>query len=409
MPALTTVYAEDNTLHDASTGSTWTDVLTIAGASLASNTKYLVLASGLLGGNSTGSLFGMRVQSDDDANLATLSEAVIEPAISDSTKLHRYWFCEIYETDASPADINIQYSRISGSGNTRAAMTTLLLIELSQLGTEGTHYFVDRLAPNSGEAIPSTLTTAVELDSADTGTDEFVCFSYARVNVSSATSSYVVEFQGADDDNTQHAVITNNEEGEDTAEFRTQGGIWRHKSSGGTVAPRVQWSSSSGNHDNGGAFIIAIPSERFEDFAEEKGAGPIAVSGSTETTVETISVTPTTDGDHIVFAQGAGEGGSRMFFHLEDGTTEIRTGQSTYQQTQNWNAGDAAEAIHFQRVDITGATTLNGRAAFGSGGPFDVTDTNIVVISLEKGTDPPAAAGADIQALAGPGVVLLSG
>ncbi len=227
------------------------------------------------------------------------------------------------------------------------------------------------------------------------GTDEHLILASASAHVGSTGRWFRVTLTAAHDATSSTTKLEHTAEGEDTAEQRVTGFAARHQASSGT--PNVTlWGmeeAANGNHTDGGAYLIALPTSLFADFQHTWTGSPIAVDG-TETTVGTISsYAPTTNGNHLIIGAANGNDTPTNLGGLwvEEGTTEIRTGDA-HPETHNqiWdNAKDHEVANTFQRYSISSTVTLNLQSQ-ADGVNFDVENRTLIVVNLnEAAVGPP--------------------
>jgi hypothetical protein len=390
-------YQEENALRTVNSGSGWQNVSggSISGASLAANTKYLVIGRCVWGGVDINVVFKMRLETADDSTIASKSETDMEFAQGASTFLKSWFFAHSYTTDASPADIRFQVDRISST--LWIDQITLMLIDLDDLGTEGTDYHEDIQAA-SGDEYSTTADTTVlaQIAAADLGiTDEWLVLGYAKTGIGNTGRWFSVSANGADDASSASKLNLGQEEGEDTAENRVTGIAARHKAITSNVAFTVygQEEHAAGNFTDQGAYLIALPGSLFTDFEHDYTAGAITVT--TETTIATVgSYTPTENGNHLIigFMNKDDFVNDWMYMHLEDGTTETRTGDSGPFHNQNWDwLRDLEPVFTMERISISAAKTYNLRANVHNT-TFDAGNRWLLVLNLNKS---PVPAGAD--------------
>jgi hypothetical protein len=383
-------YAEQNTLF-ATTSTTWTDgtneTVRIEGASLAANTKYLIVARALLAHISTTNKGYIRVTAADDTTIETKSEAVIEFADTNDVYGWSYLFVHSFSTDASPAAVVLD---VQTEGNTvKVDQMSLLLIDLDDLGSA--NYFEDINAV-SGTELSTTQwgTTLAQIAGADLGTtEEWLVLGYARVDLGSATRNYELRLTGADDSASASSLGEVQEEGEDTAEQRVQGFTGRHKAVTSNVALSIEGSeeAANANHLDGGSYLIAIKASAFADFQHDYNAGTIEFTNtSQEYQSNTIaSYTPTTTGNHLILHQFNKSVASNTHISgdVEDGGTLIRTGEDGMRHDQRWDTTvNRGKLIGFQRYSITTTSTFDLDGETREGSPSTVHHRWLILLNL---------------------------
>lgn len=139
MAELTHFYDEENTLGSR-TAQTWSNIVTVGsnpaeilGSALTANTKYLIIARALVGGNNVSQVAGFRVDTADDSTIATKSEMVLEPQQTADTELVSYMFVHSYITDTSPANIHFQIFGAGSGAQAKIDQSSLCLLDLDAL------------------------------------------------------------------------------------------------------------------------------------------------------------------------------------------------------------------------------------------------------------------------------------
>ena len=399
MAELTHFYNEENT-NGTTTSSTWTnsagtgnDPASIAGSSLEANTKYLIIARGLVGGNNASERFGMRVATADDSLVAAKSTHDIEVRQLGANDLNSYFFVYAYTTDASPADIEIQVRSEDGLNICFFDQTSLFLLDLDAIGVAGTDYFEDVNDTVEADEVEYDTGTAntilATIPGSSMGTDEYFVLGYASVAIGSTGRWYRHDLYGSYDTSPPQQILQFAQaEGEDVAELRLTGFASRHKANSGTPDATIygQEEAANGNHFDNGAYLIAFPTSLFADFESVFNDNSVAVDG-TETLLNSIaSYAPTVTGNHLVIGRACGFNCTALGgMWVESGTTEIRTGDSVPTHNHLWDdAKDLEQMITFQRYSITSTETFNLRGQ-GAGADFDVQDRHLLVINLDDG------------------------
>ncbi len=262
----------------------------------------------------------------------------------------------------------------------------VFIAEVLVYDSNGRGYHEDIQLEDDTTEYSTTASTTIlaELPSADLGTDEHVIFGYARVDIGSAGRWYNHLFRwggGA-------ARFFAQAEGEDTDEQRLTGfaGV---VTGDGSEDFRIYGTeeAANGNMFDGGAYLIALPSSLFADVVSAFTSTSIIIDG-TETTIQTVGpYTPSVGGNHLVFGSSAGDtveptqiGG----VWVEEGTTEIRSGDSAETHNQIWDDTKDREQQHtFQRYSISSQVTFNLRSQ-GAGADFDQLYRWLTVVNLNK-------------------------
>ena len=303
-----------------------TDVLPrISGGDLLANTKYLIVARGVLGGDHTNTVFTLRVTTADDSLIAAKSEQKIEPF--GTTRSYPYFFVHEFDTDGTPADIDMEMATADGAQIVSVDQCSLRTIDLDDLGASNWTSTIH--ADASGE-YPTTQADEWTIPGSTLGTDEWLILACQRTQIGATNRNYRVEAFAAEDTSTSAAVARDGNEGEDNTELRLSGFQIRHKASSGTPNFSIQtWELDTNTNalDRGG-YGIAIKFSAFEDIEWDYEAGTTVID-STERTMATITYSPTTTADHLLFGQitmnDLGFGGEQHL-HIEDDTVEMRVG-----------------------------------------------------------------------------------
>jgi hypothetical protein len=366
MAEVNNFYVESST-EQTTTSSTWSNVDTtngrIAAASLSANTKYLIVARGLVSGSSAANKNYFRVQTADDTTIETKSETVVEVMETNQARAWSWLFVHSFTTDGTPDDIDLQF-RNEASSTTRIDQYSLLVIDLDDLGSA--NYFEDAQAA-SGSELSTTLygTTLATIAGSSLGTtDEWLILGYGRVGIGSTNRSFFARLSGADDASSGSNLMRIRQEGEDTSELRMFGFAARHKAVTSAVTVQLDASeeNASSNMTDEGAYLIAIKASAFADFEHDYQ------TGEAEKTIASVGpYTPSANGNHILFGQAQHNvphsSAKHWSMHLEDGTTETRTGDQGKRVDQGWDdTTDLEHANTFQRISISAEKTYNLKA-----------------------------------------------
>ncbi len=288
-------------------------------------------------------------------------------------------------------DLAVEYRTIDPNGRVYVA-------EVKVYDSNGRGYSEDATDPDGGTDLSATEATTIlaEIAGSDLGTDEHLILGYGRWDNGNNGKYGEVSLYSALDAATQSEVAYARREGEDTAEQVIVGFAARHQASSGTPNATIYGETESGGggqHTDGGGYIIALPASLFADSVFKYTAGEI-VFGTTETTVQSVGpYTPSVSGNHLVFGRDTETTHLLRLIGLwvEDGTTEIRTGDAyplSHKQAWDWGK-DEEGANTFSRYSISSEVTLNLRA--------DSEDSNtgvshrwLIVVNLNEPTTGPA-------------------
>ncbi len=364
------LYLENNTVIPIEGEGEWSVVGAIPGGQLKASTKYLLMVRALITMDDLTDKVDFRVQTDDDSAIETKSLQIIEYIQAGTTDALPYFFPHSFTTGSTPGTVVIEADKTDVATTARVDQTSMFLLALTSdngLATEGTDYHEDIQARDEATEYSATrgVTKLAEIAGSDLGTVEHWIVGYAKVIVGSTGRWFEHQLWMAYDTATQEERATTRREGEDTAEEHITGFSARHKASSGTPNVTIFGQmQSTGGMDDGGAYLIAIPTSKFTDFFDKYEAAAITANG--ETTIATTgSYTPTEEGNHLIFGMANGETDAgattaKIQLWMESTTTEIRTGDSAYFQTQIWDTNKSREqARTFQRYGITTAETFN--------------------------------------------------
>jgi hypothetical protein len=348
---------------------------------LSANTKYLIIARAHIGVQSITNKGYFRVQTADDTTIATKSEVIIEFANTGATNLFTYFFVHSFTTDATPDDIDFQF-KVDGSSTATMDQYTLLVIDLDDLGAAN---YEETITAATGADLSTTAwgTEMASIAAADLGTtDEWLVLGYARIGIVEVGNSYFVRLHGADDASTASDLNSVAEEAEDAAEVRIVGVQGRHKAVTSNVALAIDAYAETPNpHTHQGAYLIAINASAFDDFSHDYASANNPFTAE-ETVATVASYAPTTSGNHLIIGHIDMDdaSGGETIVHLEDGTTETRTGDSGNEIDQVWTATDIHSVTTLERISISTTKTYNLRAA--SGGSGDAKNSWLLVLNL---------------------------
>ena len=390
-------FSQDNLIKGTATSAPSHTVLGIPEGSFAASTKYLLVSRALFSYEDVSRLMKVHMETADDTDIALKSRTVTEFNDAGITHLQKlaYEFPHSYTTGTSPASLSLE-AEPGGTGDetefTGVSLWLLALTAENGLATEGTDYYEDIQVSEpdieANEYSTSAQTTVLaQLSGSDLGTDTHLILGCARVHVGSGGRWYNHEVFGCDNEATAVRMHFHQAEGEDTAEERVTGFVFRHQASSGTPNVTIYGQEEAGNANmrDGGAYLIALPATVFLDSLDDYDHVAAGIAANGETTVASVGAfTPTTAGPHMVFGMIHNIFGTIGLTQLwvEDGTTEIRPADSTPSQTQNWDTtNDKQASLTMQKYDISGSTTLNLQADRNAAAS-NVAGRHLVVASL---------------------------
>ena len=259
-------------------------------------------------------------------------------------------------------------------------------------------YFEDAQGASGDElAVDPGVTTLAQLDGRDLGSAEYLALGSASVGIGSTGRWFRTLLATTQDSSAAAFDQEHQAEGEDTTELRNSGFAARHKDDAGTDNIRLggMEESGNGNMTDEGAYLIALPTAIFADFEFDFIAADIDVGANNESTVASVGpYTPSVNGNHLIFGRVQNLDGQdntiNTKLHVEEGTTEIRTGDQGVGHSQRWDTAKAFEfANTFQRYSISSEVTLNLRASRGIN-TREVRDRWLIVVNLNPpSTGPP--------------------
>ena len=223
-------------------------------------------------------------------------------------------------------------------------------------------------------------------------TPEQLILGYGRCDIANTGRYFDISLHHAYDTSTSVQRARHRAEGEDGAEQRIVGFATRHKASSGTPDVTMYGASENaggGQNQDGGGYLIALPTSLFADFVDDHTIGGISIDGSEQTIATTGSYTPTVTGNHLIFGRSNGQSQTTQLggMWVDSTTTEIRTGDSTPTHNQEWDtAKDGEQQITFQRYSITTAETFNLQSQ-GAAATFVQELRWLIVVNL----NPPAS------------------
>ncbi len=382
------VYVENNA-EITSIESDWLVVAALPGGQLAASTRYLILPRLLFTADSNASEPEIRVRTADDADVATRTHMIIEPQRTGNNQLKRYFAPFAYTTGSTPETLLFEYRTSADGDEVTATMVSFMVWELvGNFGVEGTDWHEVETAPSEDELDDTTPDTTVlaQLSGSDLGTDEWLIFGYGRADDGDQNDWHQIHINACFDEATATVKSRNRAEGEDISELRITGFAIRHKASSGTPNVTIYgFQEDNGLWDDGGGFLIALPTSAFEDFEAAYTAGSTTITATVppgDNLQQIASYVPTTNGNHLVFGHSNTlASGGLTYNWIEAGGTEIRTDESNKRQTHNWDSNkDEEQLVNFQRLNISGSTTLDLEGARTSSG--DVEHRWLLAISL---------------------------
>ncbi len=392
MAAVNHFYGEELTAqsHDADTN--FATLKSIAGASLLANTNYLIVAQMLFNGKSTSRKFDGRVTTADDSTIASKSTATVEPSRQQTDQAAVYFFVHSFQTDASPADVLLQFRTGNTASAAQADQISLFLLDLDDLESANFH---ETISADDGVEYPTASAVQFSIAGSNLGTDEWLILAYQMTGIGSVSENFRVEAHAANDTSTTALRALNENEGEDTDEKRTTGIVLRHKASSGTPNFEVHTSEESitANMLNKGGYAIALKTSAFADFASVYTAGSTAIE-VTEATFQTVSsYSPSVTADHLLFGVWNQTGTTitaATFMHIEDDGVELRVGDVDMSASERYDVTALPHHVlfHLDNIDSTDTSTYTLRGTADATGN-SVEHRWLIILSLEKATVAP--------------------
>lgn len=320
----------------------------ISGASLAANTKYLIVAKGRHGTNHADGKGSLRVQTDDDSTIAAASTSTWEPALGASSQLATYFFVRSFTTDASPADVKFEVAIANTSNTSYADQLSLFLLDLDDLGSGN---YIEDTDDTAGDLAVAG-TELASLTTLDDST-EYLFLGCGVIEVDSTGSSMATELR----DGPTTVMSTVYLEGEDTGELRVFGAMnaWTTAATALTASVWCRADSTTAA-DSIYSYLIALKTSAFKDFEYSYSETGESVSAATETNVEEITAyTPTTSGDHLVLGGVTVTDSAKLGATVEVGGVEVLAGDAT-PKTYAYDSTDRPHA------DVMGVVSISAES-----------------------------------------------
>lgn len=384
MAAVNHFYAEELTAQTNSTTS-FVTIKSILGSSLLASTKYLIVARILWNGDDLAKLFHMRISTADDSLIAAKSESIQEPSATNPILGPLYFFVHSFTTDATPADILFEFKAGASASIAQADQLALGVLDLTDLGSAN---FVETISTDDSVEYPTTQAAQFTIAGTDLGTDEWAVLAYQRSGMGAGARNFRVEASSAVDTSTTAIRGTDENEGEDTSEFRMSGFALRHKASSGTPNFEIQtWEEDApSNMLNRGGYAIALKTSAFADSQFAYTAASTAID-ATERTFQTItSYSPSVTADHWLFGmwnQTAINNDKNVRMFIEDDGAEMRVGDESMAPRPHYDVTATPQLVLFHQDNIA-STNTSTYTLRGYGGPDDVEHRWLVILSLEK-------------------------
>jgi hypothetical protein len=260
-------YAKQTTVS-TTTGTSWvspTNDCKIAAASISANTKYLVIAKAVWGGDDNGDMFDIRIHTADDIGLDSQSLAVIEPTYETTGEGKAYWWVGSYTSAATPTDIGFQFRVSVGTGTVWIDQMVLVLTEWDG------DFMIE--AEDAGGTLLGTNTwgnvTAQIGSGAQAASTEYLVLGCQQIDVDDTkTNFHVALFGDIDADDTEEQLTYHSAEGEDVSEWRMVGVMGRVLTD--ATPSQAIWIASYADATNdyreGYSYLVAIDVSAFAKF-----------------------------------------------------------------------------------------------------------------------------------------------
>ncbi len=354
----------------------------------AGSTKYLVIAFAEVAVNSTSDDGFIRISGDSTIE----AKSAHQQEMSGATRWEPYFFVHSFTSPATPVAIKMQ-AYAGGASQVSVDQAILVLIDLDDLGSS--NYYEDINADsgtdfNAGPTESPPYTMATIAGSNLGTTDPWLVLGYARWNIGATNSNTEFALKGANDASTQSTLNRHSAEGEAPAEERIVGFIGRHKAVTSNVDLDIEVTEESNNTNgqDGGSYLIAIKGDsgvwadvlKFWYDANTEG-----VTSAEETLGSITNYTPTTGGNHLIFSRinrnSTGTiGGNKLW--VDDGTTQIRTGDEANQQSHLYDQDDLPAGIKMNYYSISSQTTLNLQVVGPSSTSHDIEHQWLLALNL---------------------------
>ena len=324
--------------------ATFATKLTLNSADVSANAKYLVLCYAQLGAASAGML--AHAQLLHGTTVFTDSAVTMEPAgvATDTTPaMHSYGYMTVWDTSGGAESLHFQ---LAGDGSLAAFADTIVIfiMRIDADLVEGTDWVFNELTTDS--AHNTIFATKAEVAPVVTSGESWLVIanvSYFVLSTNMNTEYRIFEDGGSD------TTPGFSQEGERFLEFLSWllSRVYTGLSTGVhtfSLQGRVDGTSRSGlTTQHLGSRIFAMRLDAFQHAVSQWNSGNIAV-GTSEVTVATASVTPTTTADFLMLGYAtydAGAAGAKMrLFVDESGGAPTPTGADKQFVVGSYDATD---------------------------------------------------------------------
>ncbi len=362
--------------EQTTTSSTFSSTTcTIADTAFVATGKYLIIASGLIGGDDTNQLCEMRLVHASTVFKGSLS--VEEPRVAASTGFFEDWGgFWIFDQPETRETITIQFRSTDDTTTARADLLSLIAIRLDDDLVENTDWWwaedddiASPVALSTGPFATKTITTTTD--------DDYLVLGHIQVDYASLSGSGTPLLRIAGTTYNKKSC-----EGEDTAEFESVLNVAYYTEPSGQSRVFDIHGTGSQDHAYSQVFVLKLNGV-FADYAGVHNAGTVA--GSTDYT-ELAGVAPVlaTTQDVLLLAWSALDASAARYprSRLQEGGADEITSGTNYQAQTHDNRDEHA----FWLTDIQNITSGTKDFDFdsqlnGSSGSWQYR--NLITLGLE--------------------------
>ena len=358
-------YGEELTAQTHTGDATWTEISTncsLSYTNFSTSTKYLIVASGRWGTDSTSDWVGFDCYENegdifDGSPALTWGYGRTVPVSGASTDMIDYFFCQSFTTKASAltGSVQLQFQTDNTSATVTADQLSLLAIDLDALGSGNYSENVD----GTTDTIDGSWEDLAAITGLSSGST-YLVMGFARISNTIGTSDIDVQLI----DGSANVKSFETETGKANGEIRNFGvmGVITGQTSVKIQAQAgVLWTKA-------GSYLIAIDTAAFANFDYEFEATGAAITSESSQELVKIGTTPSarTSADHLFlgrFNYTAGGNDARV-------ASTVRTGAATFGSATDVLAGDLAVfgTQQWATTDAEQVTTMGVQAYAGGTG-----------------------------------------
>lgn len=359
-------YNEDLTERTGSglTQFIWYDIDTncnIAGTSLSSSTKYLIIAKAVMFSSNDRTVVGCRISTTDDSTIATKSEFQVEPMAENSPNGAGFFFAWSFTTGSgTPADVKWQWTTGSTTWQPSIEQRSILLIDLDDLGSNKYVEASDAGGTGLGTTAWGNVMASIPYTSL-AGSTEYLVLGYSQMDVDDNKTEYFIRLAGNNDGgSSQDQLDYYAREGENTSIELNAVAHFGRVLTQATPATGVDdieiqaYSEATGDYTEGYSYLIALDVSAFEDFEYSFNTAADQI-GTSQTTMTTISgYSPqTANANHLIVGRtGPASNAVKVAITATINGTEVMVGDIDEYVTNIWDPDDRGAAWMMARESI---------------------------------------------------------